>query len=148
VDRADRIAITETLSIPASELEWRFSSSGGPGGQHANRSATRVTLLFDVARSPSLTESQRERLLGRLAARIGTDGVLQVHAQDSRSQSANREAAIERFRSIMAEGLRRRRRRRRTALSTAQKRRRLEEKRRRGEVKKRRGRRFRDEEDE
>jgi len=72
------LRITNNLTIPLSELRFRFARSSGPGGQHVNRSATRVELLFDVMGSPSLTEAQRERALKALAPYIDSDGVLHL----------------------------------------------------------------------
>ena len=82
--------ITNTITIPLSELSFRFARSSGPGGQHVNRSATRVELLFDVAGSPSLTEAQRERALKALSSYIDSDGVLHLSSQTFRSQLRNR----------------------------------------------------------
>jgi ribosome-associated protein len=99
------IAITEDLQVPLSEIEFRFSPSRGPGGQHANRSHTRVTLLFSVANSPSLDEPVREKLQLALASRLDSQGVLQVTSQDTRSQKQNRELAIARFISLLFDAL-------------------------------------------
>lgn len=99
------VEINEQLSIPLDELTFRFSTSSGPGGQHANRAATRVTLLFDVAQSPSLDEAARQTLLEKLASRLDKDGILQLHVQDSRSQHRNRETAVARFQELLAEAL-------------------------------------------
>ncbi|MCZ7673032.1 MAG: aminoacyl-tRNA hydrolase [Chloroflexi bacterium] len=94
----DEIVINEKVRIPLSELQYRFSTSSGPGGQHTNKAATRVTLLFDVAQSPSLDDETRRILLKRLTAYLDKEGVLQLHVQDSRSQHQNREIANGRFR--------------------------------------------------
>ncbi len=91
------IEIVPGLAIPDSELAFAASRSGGPGGQNVNKVATKVTLTFDVAASPSLTDAQRTRILARLATRIGKDGVLRVVSQRHRTQGANRAAALERF---------------------------------------------------
>jgi len=143
-DDANRIYISDKLSIPEWELTFSFSASGGPGGQHANRSATRATLFFDVANSPSLTESQRRRLMRRLSSRIDQDGILQVSAQDTRSQHRNRELAIERFQELVTGALKRRKRRRPTRPPGWANERRLEEKKRRGRLKRNRGRDWRE----
>jgi ribosome-associated protein len=135
----DDIHIANGLSIPAGELEFRFSTSSGPGGQHANRSATRVTLLFDVAQSPSLDEASRSLLLARLANRLDKEGVLHLHAQESRSQQQNREIVIGRFQHILAEALKPRKPRRPTKPSRAAIDKRLAEKKQRGQVKQQRG---------
>ena len=121
--------INEELSIPLSELAFRFTTSGGPGGQHANRSATRAVLSFDVANSPSLTEEQRERLLEKLASRLDKQGVLQIAAQDTRSQHQNREAAAGRLQFILSEALKEEKPRRKTRKPQAVDEQRLEEKR-------------------
>jgi ribosome-associated protein len=126
------LRVTGTCAIPLDELEWRFSGSGGPGGQHANTSNTRVELVFDVAGSPSLGPRQRERLLERL----GT--VVRVVVSDTRSQARNRELALDRLRERLAAALRTPRARRPTAPSRAARRRRVEAKRRRGELKRQR----------
>lgn len=125
------IIINERVRIPAAELQFRFSTSSGPGGQHANRSATRVTLLYDVARSPSLDEASRARLLEKLAHRLDKDGVLHIDVQDSRSQHHNRETAVLRFQLILANALQRPKRRRRTKPNQAAIEARLAEKKRR-----------------
>jgi ribosome-associated protein len=99
------LIINEKVSIPRSEISFRFDTSGGPGGQHANRSATRATLLFDVANSPSLDEETRERLLENLDTHLDKQGVLQISVQDTRSQKKNRDIAESRFMVLMAEAL-------------------------------------------
>jgi ribosome-associated protein len=80
------VHITDTVSIPMSELSFRFARSSGPGGQHVNRSATQVELLFDVAGSPSLNETQRQRVLQKLRSRIDQEGILHLVSQETRSQ--------------------------------------------------------------
>lgn len=99
------LIINENVSIPESEISFRFDTSGGPGGQHANRSATRATLLFDVANSPSLDEETRERLLENLDSHLDKQGVLHISVQDTRSQKKNRDIAESRFMVLMAEAL-------------------------------------------
>lgn len=105
VDDINFIPITETLQIPLSEIEFRFSPSRGPGGQHVNRAHTRVTLIFDVANSSSLDEPTKEKLLQELASRLDSRGVLQVTAQDSRSQNKNRQTAVARFVALLNDAL-------------------------------------------
>ena len=129
------LPITDQLAIPLSELDFRFSRSGGPGGQHVNRTATRVELLFDVAHSPSLTEEQRQRLLKRLAGRIDSEGILRVTAQSERSQLRNRQEAIERLQTLLRQALHIPKRRRRSRVPRWARERRLAEKRRRSETK-------------
>lgn len=111
--------------IPLSELRWRFSRSGGPGGQHANTSDTRVEVIFDVAGSPSLGPRQRERLL----ATLGPEVV--AAAADERSQARNRERALSRLAQRLAEALKVERPRRATRPGKAAVERRLADKRRR-----------------
>lgn len=133
------LRITNTLTIPLSELRFRFTRSSGPGGQHVNRSATRVELLFDVAGSSSLTEAQRERAMKALASYIDSDGVLHLVSQTFRSQLRNREEVVERFRTLMHKAMRVPKRRRPTRPSRVAQERRLARKRRRSEIKRQRG---------
>ncbi len=104
-DQTGYLVITHYLAIPSSELEFQFSRSGGPGGQNVNRRETRVELLFDLRNSPSLSEEQRERLLRRLATHIDSKGMLRIVATTYRSQSRNREEAVERFVGLLQQGL-------------------------------------------
>lgn len=127
------LRVTRSLSIPVNELEWRFSGPGGPGGQHANTSNTRVEVRFDIAHSPSLSPKQRARLLDRLGP------VVRVVASEERSQARNRQVALERLRSRLAEALQVRRPRRPTGPTAGSKERRLTAKRRRAETKRLRG---------
>ena len=113
-ENENEIIVNEQLRIPMSELQYRFSTSSGPGGQHANKASTRVTLLYDVTHSPSLDEEMRRVLLKRLAPYLDKDGLLQIHVQDSRSQHRNREIANGRFRELLAAALIRRKHRRPT----------------------------------
>ncbi len=137
----EHVAIEEhKLVIPAWELSFSFSPSSGPGGQHANRSATRVTLYFDVVNSPSLSEEQRGLLLARLASRLDQAGILQLSAQDSRSQHRNRELVLARFEELLRRALAQRKRRRKTRPSAAVNERRLREKKARSERKRERSR--------
>jgi ribosome-associated protein len=95
----ERIRITPSCVIDADELEWRFTASGGPGGQHANTANTKVEVRFDVASSPSLGPRQRARLVERLGAMV------RVTASDRRSQAQNRELALDRLKSKLAAAL-------------------------------------------
>lgn len=125
----DHLVVNPSCSIPVSEIDWRFSTSGGPGGQHANRSHTRAEATFDIATSPSLTDAQR----GRLVERFGAE--LTVSVDETRSQTRNRAIALDRLRDKLAAGLVVARPRRKTKPSKAATQRRLEAKRRRGETK-------------
>ncbi|HEX6862240.1 MAG TPA: alternative ribosome rescue aminoacyl-tRNA hydrolase ArfB, partial [Thermoanaerobaculia bacterium] len=99
------IPITDDLAIPDEEVTFATSRSGGPGGQNVNKLETRVTLRFDVAASPTLTEEQKARLRERLATRITRAGILHVSAQKHRTQGANRDAALARFAELVREAL-------------------------------------------
>lgn len=127
--------ITDRLTIPDQELRFTFSRSPGPGGQQVNKLNTRVTLWFDLDASPSLTEAEKARLHQRLATRINKAGQLWVVAFASRSQHANREAALLRFATLLAEGLAVERPRRETKVPKASRRKRLEAKRHRATIK-------------
>ena len=126
---AEMLKIDGRLSIPLAEVELRASRSSGPGGQHANVTASRVEAVFDVEASRSLDEGQRERLLGRAGP------VITAVAQDARGQARNRELALRRLAEKIAAGLATPRRRRPTRPTRASRERRLEEKRRAGERK-------------
>ena len=143
-DTSDLVVITESLAVPESELQFRFSTGGGPGGQHVNKTATRVTLLFDVAASSSLDEPTRVRLLDRLGSRLDRRGVLHIDVQDSRSQWQNRTAAVARFQKVLAEALVEQPERRPTRPTRQSREERLDEKRRRGTIKRERQRRWED----
>src|SRR5918992_5589535 len=125
--------VTPTCVLRMDELDWRFSASGGPGGQHVNTANTRAEVRFDIAGSPSLGPRQRARLLERLGPEV------RVVASDERSQMRNRALALERLRSRLAEALKIERPRRPTAPTKSSQRERLEAKRRRSEIKRQRG---------
>jgi ribosome-associated protein len=118
------VRVSPTLVIPASELTWRFSRSGGPGGQHANTADTRVEVRFDIAASPSLGPRQRARLLERLGPE------LRVVSADERSQARNRQLALERLCARLEAALRVDRPRRPTKPTKASVERRLDAKKR------------------
>jgi ribosome-associated protein len=125
----DPLRIGRGAAVPLSEVELRTSRSSGPGGQHANVTASRVEASFDVAASRSLTEEHKRRIMARCGP------VVRATAQDTRSQARNRELALERLRSRLAAALTVQRPRRATKPTRASRRRRLETKRRRGELK-------------
>jgi ribosome-associated protein len=134
---ADDLQVRPGLAIPLSEVELRTSRSSGPGGQHANVTASRVEAVFDVTASGALSDAQKARVSGKLGPRVT------AAAQDTRSQSRNRELALERLAARLAHALEVRRPRTATRPTSASKRRRLEAKKRRGEIK--RGRRWKPE---
>jgi ribosome-associated protein len=136
----EALQISDSVSIPLTELEYRFSRSSGPGGQHVQKSSTRVELLFDVANSPSLDDDQRARVLKRLAGYVDSAGMLHLTSQSERSQWRNRQEVISRFQALMEEALKRPRRRKPTRPSKASKEKRLRDKKRQSEKKQGRGR--------
>lgn len=128
-DGSGALRVTRTVSIPLGEIDVSFSPSGGPGGQHANRSATRVELRFDVAASPSLGPRQRQRIVEALG------DVVLVSVDDERSQLRNRTIAYERLATRLAAALHVDPPRRPTRPTRASKQRRVESKRRRSDIK-------------
>lgn len=134
-DEARAVQVSPELRIPWSELEFHATRAGGPGGQHVNRSATKVELWWNVLTSPSLTEDQRTRLLSRLATRIDQAGFLRLVSGARRSQLQNREAALERFQDLVAAALTVPRRRKPTRPTRSSVERRIAQKKRRGSVK-------------
>lgn len=130
-----RIRINKRLSIPRSELEFRTSRSGGPGGQHANTTASRVQLRWNVDASPSLSTRRRRLIRSRLADRIDSSGVLQVTVDTHRSQHRNREEAVDRFVALVSDALRPRKQRKKTRPPRAADERRLERKKQRSRKK-------------
>lgn len=128
----ETLRVSRSCAIPFDELEWRFTGSGGPGGQHANTSNTKVEVRFDVASSQALGPRQRARILERLGPTV------RATASERRSQLQNRELALERLRSKLAEALHVDPARVASKPSRATKARRVDEKRRHGQVKQRR----------
>lgn len=124
------IVISPSLEIPDSELEWKFTASGGPGGQHANKAATRAELTWVIEASEVLSDYQRNLLLGNLGPH------LRIVADNERSQSRNRAEAERRLAQTVREGLVVQRSRRATKPTRSSKRRRLDAKSRRGDTKK------------
>jgi ribosome-associated protein len=125
----ESMRVTRSVILPLDEIELRFSRSSGPGGQHAQRSETRVEAVFDVESSSALTPAQKRRVVARAGP------VLRAIAQDERSQWRNRELAVERLVEALRVALRVERRRRPTAPTAASRERRLEQKRRRSATK-------------
>jgi ribosome-associated protein len=128
----DVLRVRQGLDIPLSEITWRATTSGGPGGQHANRTLSRVEVQFDVENSTSLGPRQRARLLERLGP------IVQASASESRSQARNRQLALERLATRLSDGLKITPPRRPTKPSRASKERRIESKRLRSETKRQR----------
>jgi ribosome-associated protein len=126
---ADEIAIRPGVAIPLTEVELRTSRSSGPGGQHANVTASRVEAVFDVHASAALTDSQKARIAARHGPRVT------AAAQDTRSQLRNRELALERLAERLAHALEVQRPRRKTRPTATARRKRVDSKRRRGEIK-------------
>jgi ribosome-associated protein len=125
----ESIRVTRSVVLPLREIELRTSRSSGPGGQHAQKSETRVEAVFDVEASATLTDAQKRRVVAKAGA------VLRAVAQDERSQLRNRELATERLVAALREALSVPRKRKPTAPSKAARERRLEEKKRRSQVK-------------
>ena len=125
----ESIRVTRSVVVPLSEIELRMSRSSGPGGQHAQKSETRVEAVFDVEASSALSDAQKRRVLAKAGP------VLRAIAQDERSQLRNRELAIERLTEALRKALRVERRRVPTKPTAASKERRLEGKKRRSQVK-------------
>lgn len=130
------VRITRGLAIPEDELELRFSTSGGPGGQHANKASTRAELAWNVATSRALGPRQRARIFEALKNRIDSAGVLRLSSDRYRSQLRNREDVTARLIELLAAALKPRRRRIATAPTIASREKRLRAKRRRAEIKK------------
>jgi len=130
MDNAESIRVTRTVVVPPGEIHLRTSRSSGPGGQHAQKSETRVEAIFDVEASSALSPAQKKRVLAKAGP------VLRAIAQDERSQLRNKELAVERVVEALREALRVPRRRVATKPSKAARERRLEQKKRRGETKK------------
>ena len=134
----DTLIINEHVAIPLSELSYRYARSSGPGGQHVQRTETKVELLFDLANSPSLTDEQRALARSRLAGRLDSDGVLHMTSQVGRSQAENRADVTERFRQLLAAALKPSKRRKPTRPGAAARQRRLDAKKRRAQIKQQR----------
>jgi ribosome-associated protein len=132
------LTVQEGVVIPGAELWFTASRSGGPGGQHVNKTSSRVTLHFDVAHSTAFDDTRRARVVARLARRLTLEGVLLVDVDSERSQHRNREIARERLAEILRAALREPRSRRPTRATRASRLRRLKSKTLRGALKDRR----------
>jgi len=127
--------ISDNVHIRQDEIVVKASRSGGPGGQNVNKVNTRVTLFFDVANCGALSDIQKKRILARLAGRVDGQGVLRVVCQKFRTQSANRLAAMEKLRRLLAEALKKPRIRKKTSIPPSAHETRLDKKKRRGALK-------------
>ncbi len=135
---SDDLFITPTVTIPGTELMETVSTSGGPGGQHANKASTRIILRWCLTTSTAIREWQRERLAERLKHRLSKTGEVVIQADENRSQHMNRLAARQRLATLIAKGLERPKQRHKTKPSRAAKKRRVETKKKRGETKRNR----------
>ena len=129
------VRVSRSIVIPTAELEIRFSPSGGPGGQHANRSSTRVELIWNVEESSVLGPIQKARVLEKLGHRLDNAGNLRLVSDERRSQLMNRQAALERLASLVSEALIPPKPRKATKPSRSAKEKRIQSKRRRSEIK-------------
>ena len=129
------VRVNSHLVIPADEISLKHSTSGGPGGQHANKVATRIDLRWDVASSPSLGPRQRARILHGLRGRIDGSGVLRLSSDRHRSQLRNREDVLDRLGALVAGALKPPKKRVATAPSASARERRLKAKKRRSQIK-------------
>jgi ribosome-associated protein len=127
--------VTPSVAIPRTELRYRATRAGGPGGQHVNTSSTRIELLWDLSGSEAVTDEQRERIREKLAPRLDAEGMVRVVASDRRSQQQNRQAADERLVALVRHALHIPKKRRPTKPTRAAKEKRLSEKHRRAEKK-------------
>lgn len=130
MDDSTYLNVTPTLSIPRTELQYRATRAGGPGGQHVNTSSTRIELLWDLNGSRAIDDEQRERLRTKLAPRLDSEGMVRVVSSEHRSQGQNREAADERLAALVRHALHVPKKRRATKPTRAAKEKRLSEKKR------------------
>lgn len=132
------IEITSNIHISENDLVFTASRSSGPGGQNVNKLNTRITLLFDVTACRSLSDEQKRQIFSRLSTRIDKNGLLRVVSQKYRTQKANRDAAVEKFRNLLADALKTEPIRKKTKVPYSARQRRLDEKKKRGRLKKQR----------
>lgn len=138
MDDSTNLNVTPTIAIPRTEIQYRASRAGGPGGQHVNTSSTRIELLWDIGSSVAISDEQRERIRAKLAARLDADGMVRVVASDRRSQGQNKQAADERLAALVKHALHVPKKRKVTKPPRAAKEKRLSEKKHRSDIKKKR----------
>lgn len=131
----DPIRVTPSLRIPAAEVRLAYARSGGPGGQHVNKTASKVQLFWSLRDSAVVNDADRAWLEERLASKLTGDGEIVVAAETSRSQSRNVDFAVEKLVALLREALKRPKRRRKTKPTRASRQRRIDEKKRRAETK-------------
>ncbi|WPD20855.1 MAG: alternative ribosome rescue aminoacyl-tRNA hydrolase ArfB [Candidatus Electrothrix scaldis] len=141
MDKQDQYRITTSCIIPAAELFFSYSRSSGKGGQHVNKVNTKVSLIFDLEASPSLTEEQKTLLKQRLGNRLNKQGILRLDGDRQRSQRGNQEEVIQRFISLLRDALYIQKSRKKTKPSRNAKQRRLQQKKQRSQLKQQRAKR-------
>jgi ribosome-associated protein len=134
----DEIVINARVRVPFSELAFRASRASGPGGQNVNKTESAIELLFDLAHTSALTDDERRRAQGKLAAHVDSDGVMHVESQSERSQLRNREEAIRKFAQLLREALVIPKQRRKTKPTRSSIEARLQTKKRTGDIKRHR----------
>ena len=134
----DDIKVNDDLSIPRSEIETKATRSSGAGGQHVNKTASRIEITWNIRTSRSLTDEQRERLLAKLASRLSEEGEIRIVASDTRSQLRNREHAEKRLADLIGRSLAVKKRRKPTRRPRAANEARLTEKKKHSEKKRER----------
>ena len=138
MDDSTNLNVTPTIAIPRTEIQYRASRAGGPGGQHVNTSSTRIELLWYLGSSIAINDEQLERIRAKLAARLDSDGMVRVVAADRRSQGQNKQAADERLAALVKHALHVPKKRKVTKPPRAAKEKRLSEKKHRSDIKKKR----------
>jgi ribosome-associated protein len=131
----EQLVVEEDVVIPGNELWFTASRAGGPGGQHVNKTSSRVTLHWNLSETSALTPAQKKRAMAKLDSRLNKDGVLQIHVDDSRSQKTNLQVARDRLVGLVRSAIKAKKKRIPTKASRAAKRRRLEDKSKKSEIK-------------
>lgn len=141
----DDLPIKNGITIPGHELEITASRAGGPGGQHVNKTSTRITVRWNIQQTTALDDKQKERVLKNLKAELTTDGDILLHSSASRSQQQNKKSALERLVDKLRNALCIPKKRRKMGISKKAKEVRMQEKKQRGALKKMRGKKYQDE---